>query len=595
MKITPDIILTLVVSLNEGSINVDKEFNSDGLFSIMLLKLNRKNYILYSYSLGLIRLFNSKNAIVKEWKNSVSSSLYSSPPRNHRSEFWPPNQTPSNDLSTNISSTESRFQQFRDGPIIEAIRFDNVEMEEDLIENEVRVFATSNENGVEVDRIVSIPIRSNFITRVNEYISGSDNSENNSDSLERLTRIQNNMASRSRYREAIRRQYMINQGSSTDGGNLTRWFDNLGGPETSENSQRSSEEFVTPPDVENSSEDRETNEEWNEGINSFDVYEQNSNSHSPDKLIRVQNLNNQYLYSCSQRGKITIRDLINDDADNSHKVFYLNEEIVCIDIRKIRNTFYIAAASKVDLLIYKIRINTFVKKRLGSFNTSSFPSSSGTFKDWICSVNISRNLIICGTGFGYLIIYDLSTLRLVKCMRVSRCRINLQSFENFIIFNDSMSKIGILNLCTLEVNFNYLHNFGPIESIKFYWDGNIDNAIYSILSNSINELKFLKLFNNQKEILINLDGFKSSISSFCVVDDYGTFETLFGEVKTEEQQNERFKNKRDERDKDERDRDERNKLTDEGKDDLASSVTIPEIIVPDITDYLPDSTWLTKL
>lgn len=310
----------------------------------------------------------------------------------------------------------------------------------------------------------------------------------------------------------------------------------------------------------------------------------NSNIDDQDQLLSVGFINNQYLYSCSIGGKLIIRDLINDDANQSYKVYFIANCISCIEINYMNHEFVIAISSKnQQLRLYKIinrddddvennniittneennhhhhnnnnndnNITNFdnnatirgLPERLSHFSRSSRKSTnlipyylssneSKGINDWICSLVIDDNRIYCGTQFGNLIIYNLSNFKLVYQIQISRFKLNIAKFDNYLIFNDSMTKLGIFDCSKLKIESSFSLNFGPIQYIQFYWN-NINTPIYFIVSTLNQDLHFYKLFDDKIELLINLSNLNSSIPCFCVLNyNYQLFDWFFNNGNT---------------------------------------------------------------
>lgn len=98
---------------------------------------------------------------------------------------------------------------------------------------------------------------------------------------------------------------------------------------------------------------------------SYKLYKnwKHSNMNSEDQIIDIGFFKDRYLYSCSIEGKLIFRDLINDDANESYKVFLIQNPVNCIAIRNVEDdygviengSFTIAAAGKNnELKLYKV-------------------------------------------------------------------------------------------------------------------------------------------------------------------------------------------------------------------------------------------------
>lgn len=64
-----------------------------------------------------------------------------------------------------------------------------------------------------------------------------------------------------------------------------------------------------------------------------------SNMNTNDQIIDIGFLDERYLYSCSNEGKLVFRDLINDDANESYMVFLIQKPVNCFAIRCMENEF----------------------------------------------------------------------------------------------------------------------------------------------------------------------------------------------------------------------------------------------------------------
>lgn len=59
----------------------------------------------------------------------------------------------------------------------------------------------------------------------------------------------------------------------------------------------------------------------------------NSTAGPRDPVVAVGSFCNQYMYTCSREGKLVIRDLINDDADNSVKAYIIDGPVLCVNVQ----------------------------------------------------------------------------------------------------------------------------------------------------------------------------------------------------------------------------------------------------------------------
>ncbi|KAK6459433.1 uncharacterized protein RJT20DRAFT_90895 [Scheffersomyces xylosifermentans] len=350
----------------------------------------------------------------------------------------------------------------------------------------------------------------------------------------------------------------------------------------------------------------------------------NANINRQDHLVALGLLNNQYLYTCSNEGKLVIRDLVNDDAFGSYKVYLILNPVSDVQLRMAphdKHRIIVASCGKnSELKLYEIDSNeqctqpnassrrnegirivdgSFIRPLRRSFttlnlsaeseiptegvlgstihNTSNvsgssnrhvtvltpFWSSSTCTKDflynassfdvissWMISICIIDEFVACGTQFGQLLIYSiidkiypvetltLSQFPIVKLMMID---------NNYLIFADSMSKVGIIKFSNLKiVNFYDNLKIGPISCFKFILPSNIGDRkisgdilkfdpIYCICTTIDKRLVIYKLFDDDThELLFEMTVNDSLIPAFSIMgnNDYETFNNLFGEVAT---------------------------------------------------------------
>lgn len=256
----------------------------------------------------------------------------------------------------------------------------------------------------------------------------------------------------------------------------------------------------------------------------------NSTTGPRDPIVGIGAFRNQYMYTCSAEGKLVIRDLINDDADDSVKLFVIDGPLSCISIEAVpRSTHIVVAAGGKgnSLKIYDfdfatsdfksnfedfanfgghltrmglvssmpeghsllrrsalIRHSFIDVRRLIPVSDSSVSPSlteGGRCAYWVLSVTFWRQGSTCkvfaGTQFGDLFIYDVSKpynfeLRPERILQLSQFCINqLQVFNcgQYLFYTDAMSKAGVIDIETLEVVnfFDYLR-IGPTLSSQLY-------------------------------------------------------------------------------------------------------------------------------
>lgn len=71
----------------------------------------------------------------------------------------------------------------------------------------------------------------------------------------------------------------------------------------------------------------------------------NSTVNNRDPVVAVGSFRNQYLYTCSYDGKLVIRDLINDDADDSMKTYLIDGPISCVQIQPLNENMRVLVAA----------------------------------------------------------------------------------------------------------------------------------------------------------------------------------------------------------------------------------------------------------
>ena len=83
----------------------------------------------------------------------------------------------------------------------------------------------------------------------------------------------------------------------------------------------------------------------------------NSNFNNQDQTIALGFFHQQYLYSCSNEGKLILRDLVNDDADESYKVYVIHGPVADIQFYMGLSSDRITVASagkNCELKLYEI-------------------------------------------------------------------------------------------------------------------------------------------------------------------------------------------------------------------------------------------------
>lgn len=264
----------------------------------------------------------------------------------------------------------------------------------------------------------------------------------------------------------------------------------------------------------------------------------NSNTGYLDEIVSIGFVNNRYLYSCSSDGKLIFRDLVNDDADESYKVYMIDGPNSCIYLQAVSDGVMklFSAGKNNELKVYNIELRHGTPNLLASINEDiqilsselrstinltydqpveqsrslrrsynnlnlrnslqnrhklnpTFISCSrqedyiykasplDIITNWIVSVcyigstNEGSELIICGTQFGKLLVYDIKNSKFpIKVIHLSQFPIdNLQTFHDkrYLIYTDTMSKVGIIDINSFEIiNFYDNLDFGPVMALK---------------------------------------------------------------------------------------------------------------------------------
>lgn len=96
----------------------------------------------------------------------------------------------------------------------------------------------------------------------------------------------------------------------------------------------------------------------------------NSNNSFQDEVVSLGFINDQYLYSCSVEGKLILRDLINDDADESYKVYIIQGPVSTVELRLIDKfkIKIISGGKNNELKIYEAELNHSSPNLLASIN-----------------------------------------------------------------------------------------------------------------------------------------------------------------------------------------------------------------------------------
>lgn len=251
----------------------------------------------------------------------------------------------------------------------------------------------------------------------------------------------------------------------------------------------------------------------------------NSTASRKDRIVTIGSFRNQYMYTCSNEGKLVIRDLINDDADESVKVYLLEGPISCVAVAATTCTTRVligAGGRSNDLKLYDLdfgaalpsnasrlfsveipgaSINSMVRfaneiaempplrrtlyqyfstlsdwKRL----TPVFTMSPGpelvrapSVVNWILSVcfaeHAGHRIVFAGTQYGGLVVYGaerpFSHKNERQSFQLSQFPISMLhvfSHGRYVVYVDAMSKVGVIDVASMAVvNFYDYLRLGP--------------------------------------------------------------------------------------------------------------------------------------
>lgn len=249
-----------------------------------------------------------------------------------------------------------------------------------------------------------------------------------------------------------------------------------------------------------------------------------------DPVVAVGSFRNQYMYTCSNEGKLVIRDLINDDADDSVKTYLIDGPISSVEVQPLKEgtrVLVAAGGQDNDLKMYDLdftvsaatnfnRIYSFGVQRpnlsplvrltdaaptgrrmrprthhtsfyfefmrlLPVFVASCDNETSGSLLcgNWILSIAFANNtsdIVCCGTQFGDLIVYRYSNPddkeephRTVHLSQFPINTLHVFGQERYLLYTDTMSKIGVIDINSFEiVNFYDFLKIGPTVTCKVY-------------------------------------------------------------------------------------------------------------------------------
>lgn len=243
-----------------------------------------------------------------------------------------------------------------------------------------------------------------------------------------------------------------------------------------------------------------------------------------DEIVNLGFFDNRYLYSCLSGGKLVFRDLVNDDADESYKVYMIDGPVSTVFVLSVSRdrVKVIATGKNNELKVYEVELLHSVPNLLALINEDiqtlsnglrgtiflpdhvgarellwipnlrsllrlklvpKFTSLSRTedyiykaspfevLVSWFVSVCElkQRSMVACGSQFGNLVFYNISKDKYpIKVLHLSQFPINtLMPFGRYLIYTDTMSKVGVIDLDTFEiVNFYDGLEFGPTMSMR---------------------------------------------------------------------------------------------------------------------------------
>lgn len=331
------------------------------------------------------------------------------------------------------------------------------------------------------------------------------------------------------------------------------------------------------------------------GQRSFKLYKEwkHSNMNPLDSMVAIGFFKDQYLYSCSSEGKLIFRDLINDDADESYKVYLIHKPVSCVEIKSVsgNNILVVASGKNNELKLYNVEMkdneyemmnhlhNVFrvpaeesgsgssidlnydpvdigrpilqLRRRSATLNLRStmnerqihtlmpywmssssredyiyYTSPVDIISNWIVSICVmlhDSNVILCGTQFGNLLLYnidvDTNPLKVMKLSQFSIVNLTLFDDDQFLLYTDSMSKAGVIKLSNFKITNQYENlKIGPMSSCKvvvnkhsyirrFNQNGCISNfdPVYLICTTIDRRLIIYKLFDDDSyQMVFNL-------------------------------------------------------------------------------------------
>lgn len=302
----------------------------------------------------------------------------------------------------------------------------------------------------------------------------------------------------------------------------------------------------------------------------------NSTIGTKDRVVAVGCFRNQFMYTCSSEGKLVIRDLINDDADDSVKCYLIDLPVHCVQVQSLAQygrVLIAAGGRNNELKLYDLDYShatvTCLRGLCASTATSGVvqlePRSirrapfsffhifndimrltplfialdleSGACPAFLASLlnlvstvlflgqmsSLGESKICAGTQFGDLLVFvpSLDSSEPIRVLKLSRFPINSLHLlgDHKLLYTDLMSKIGIIDTrtWTLETLHDYLR-IGPTVAIKIYSKVG-SPKIYVLATTILGTLVIYRLQSSYVcELKLSINGV-GIIPAFDILDD----------------------------------------------------------------------------